>query len=85
MPAGGPPFRQMKIRVGAFGVTSPNDGGFFTSAIPAGSTSVTLQIETGSPRWIVGSPETVGSFSAVCYYFARKSGLPAGPFETAIR
>ena len=45
MPAGGPPFRQMKIRVGAFGVTSPNDGGFFTSAIPAGTPSVTLQIE----------------------------------------
>ena len=59
MPAGGPPFRQMKIRVGAFGVTSPNDGGFFTGAIPAGSTSVTLQIETGNPRWIVRYP--VGS------------------------
>ncbi len=59
MPAGGPPFRQMKIRVGAFGVTSPNDGGFFSSAVPAGTTSVTLQIETGNSRWIVRYP--VGS------------------------
>ncbi|MCM3880309.1 MAG: hypothetical protein ND807_09385 [Vicinamibacterales bacterium] len=24
-----------------------------------------------SVRWVVGSPETVGSFSAACYYFAR--------------
>lgn len=38
-------------------------------------------------RWKVASPETLGAWSAVCYYFAtdlqRQFG-PAGPFEIDI-
>jgi len=31
-----------------------------------------LQTFAGAVRWVVGSPETVGNFSAACYYFARE-------------
>jgi hypothetical protein len=56
MAAGGPPFQQMKVRIDRFGTATPNDGGFFTAAIPAGVMSVTIQVETGNPRWTLRYP-----------------------------
>lgn len=58
MAAGGPPFRQMVVRLDRYGVATPNDGGFFTVAIPAGVSSLTVQVETGSPRWTLRYPVT---------------------------
>lgn len=40
--------------------------------VPAAASLTPQRTFTGSPHWIVGSPETVGGFSAVCYYFARE-------------
>jgi Carbohydrate esterase, sialic acid-specific acetylesterase len=39
--------------------------------VPAAASLTPQRTFAGSPHWIVGSPETVGGFSAVCYYFAR--------------
>ncbi len=58
MVAGGPPFRQMSVRLDRYGVATPNDGGFFTAAIPAGVMSLTIQVETGNPRWTLRYPVT---------------------------
>ena len=39
----------------------------------APTASLTARTTFATPvRWVVGSPETVGSFSAACYYFARE-------------
>ena len=51
MAAGGPPFRQMTVRLDRFAVATPNDGGFFSAAIPAGTPALTIQVATGHPRW----------------------------------
>jgi sialate O-acetylesterase len=40
--------------------------------VPAAASPTPQRTFAGSPRWIVGSPETVGGFSAACYYFARE-------------
>lgn len=56
MAAGGPPFRQLVVRLDRYGVATPNDGGFFTVAIPAGVLSLTVQVETGNPRWTLRYP-----------------------------
>lgn len=40
--------------------------------MPAAATLTPQRTFAGSPHWIVGSPETVGGFSAVCFYFARE-------------
>jgi hypothetical protein len=56
MAAGGPPFRQMTIRLDRFATTTPNDGGFFSGAIPAGTSSMTIRVETGNPRWALRYP-----------------------------
>jgi hypothetical protein len=56
MASGGPPFRQITVRVDRFGVATPNDGGFFTVAIPANVRTVTVQVETGSARWALRYP-----------------------------
>lgn len=45
------------------------------------------QIRTFTTKWIICSPETVGSFSAVAYFFSReihqKTGLPVGAINRA--
>ena len=56
MAAGGPPLRQMTIRLDRFGVATPNDGGFFSAAIPAGTAAITIQVVTGNPRWALRYP-----------------------------
>jgi len=46
----------MKVRLGPYGTTTPNDGGFFVGAIPAGTSSLSVQVETGNPGWVVRYP-----------------------------
>ncbi|NOT09328.1 MAG: hypothetical protein HOP28_14120 [Gemmatimonadales bacterium] len=52
----GPLPSQMKVRLGPFGTHVPNDGGFFAGAIPAETRSIALEVETGSPKWVVRYP-----------------------------
>ncbi len=56
MVPGGPPFRQMTVRLDRYGVATPNDGGFFVAAIPSSVMSLTIQVETGNPRWTLRYP-----------------------------
>jgi hypothetical protein len=56
MQSGGPSFRQMTVRLDRYGVATPNDGGFFTGAIPAVVMSLVVQVETGNPRWTLRYP-----------------------------
>ncbi len=56
MVPGGPPMRQMTVRLDRFGVATPNDGGFFSASIPAGTPALTIQVATGNPRWVVRYP-----------------------------
>ena len=54
--AGGPPLRQMTVRLDRFGTATPNDGGFFSAAIPSGTQSIRIQVATGSTRWMLRYP-----------------------------
>jgi hypothetical protein len=54
--AGGPPLRQMTVRLDRFGTATPNDGGFFSAAIPSGTQSIRIQVATGNPRWMLRYP-----------------------------
>jgi hypothetical protein len=56
MIAGGPPLRQITVRLDRYAVATPNDGGFFSAAIPAGTAAITIQVATGSPRWVLRYP-----------------------------
>ena len=40
--------------------------------VPQDASVTPRQTFARSVRWVVASPETVGSFSAACYYFARE-------------
>ena len=51
---------------------SATDAGIRHFNVPAAASLTPRRTFAGSPRWIVGSPETVGGFSAACYYFARE-------------
>ncbi len=53
---GGPSPARLTVHLGQFGSTATNDAGFFTIALPAGTTSVTIQVETGDPKWVVRYP-----------------------------
>lgn len=65
-------FSQRQAQGAADDARSATDAGIRHFNVPATATLTPQRTFTGSPRWIVGSPETVGSFSAVCYYFARE-------------
>lgn len=54
--AGGPPMRQMTVRLDRFATATPNDGGFFSAAIPSGTQSIRIQVATGNPRWMLRYP-----------------------------
>ena len=41
------------------------------TVLPTASVTPLRTFATGV-RWVIGSPETIGSFSAACYYFARE-------------
>lgn len=40
--------------------------------VPTNASLTPRQTFATTPRWVAASPETVGSFSAACYYFARE-------------
>ena len=53
---GGPSPARLTVHLGQFGSTATNDAGVFSIALPAGTTSVTIQVETGDPKWVVRYP-----------------------------
>ena len=65
-------FSQRQAQGAADDARSATDAGIRHFNVPAGASLTPRRTFAGSARWIVGSPETVGSFSAVCYYFARE-------------
>ena len=65
-------FSQRQTQGAADDARSATDAGIRHFNVPASASLTPRRTFAGSPRWIVGSPETVGSFSAVCYYFARE-------------
>jgi sialate O-acetylesterase len=48
------------------------DGQIRQLTIPPNASLTPLHTFATGVRWVVGSPETVGAFSAACYYFARE-------------
>ena len=65
-------FSQRQAQGAADDARSAGDAAIRHFNVP-GAVSLTPQRTfTGTPRWIAASPDTVGRFSAVCYYFARE-------------
>src|SRR5436190_1165183 len=65
-------FSQRQAQGAADDARSATDPGIRHFTVPAAASLTPRRTFGGSPRWIAASPETVGSFSAVCYYFARE-------------
>jgi sialate O-acetylesterase len=65
-------FSQRQAEGAADDARSATDAGIRHFNVPAAASLTPQQTFAADPRWIVASPETVGSFSAVCYYFARE-------------
>jgi sialate O-acetylesterase len=65
-------FSQRQAQDAADDARSASDDGIRHFNVPAVASLTPQRTFAGVPRWMVASPETVGSFSAVCYYFARE-------------
>jgi sialate O-acetylesterase len=65
-------FSQRQAQGAADDARSATDPGIRHFNVPGAAILTPRRTFAGSPRWVVGSPETVGGFSAVCYYFARE-------------
>lgn len=65
-------FSQRQAQGAADDARSATDAGIRHFNVPPAASLTPQQRLPGSPRWMVASPESVGSFSAVCYYFARE-------------
>jgi sialate O-acetylesterase len=65
-------FAQRQAQGAADDARSANDQGIRHFNVPAAASLTPQGAFTRNPRWIVATPETVGAFSAVCYYFARE-------------
>jgi sialate O-acetylesterase len=65
-------FSQRQAQGAADDARIATDGQIRQFTVPANASLTPRRTFAGNPRWIVGSPETVGSFSAACYYFARE-------------
>ena len=65
-------FSQRQAQGAADDARLATDAGIRHFNVPAAASLTPRQAFAGNPRWIVAGPETVGSFSAVCYYFARE-------------
>lgn len=65
-------FSQRQAQGAAADARSAADAGLRHFNVPAAASLTPQRSLPGNPRWIVASPETVGGFSAVCYYFARE-------------
>jgi sialate O-acetylesterase len=65
-------FSQRQAQGAAADARSATESGIRHFNVPAAATLTPQRTFAGSPHWIVGSPETVGGFCAVCFYFARE-------------
>jgi sialate O-acetylesterase len=65
-------FSQRQAQGAADDARSATDATIRHFNVPPTASLTPRRTFAGSPRWIVASPETVGGFSAVCYYFARE-------------
>ncbi|MEO8077430.1 MAG: sialate O-acetylesterase [Acidobacteriota bacterium] len=65
-------FSQRQADGAAEDARTATDGQIRHFNVPADGSLTPRQTFTRSVRWVVASPETVGSFSAACYYFARE-------------
>jgi len=65
-------FSQRQADGAADDARTATDGEIRHFNVPTATSLSPRQTFTGNARWVVGAPETVGSFSAACYYFARE-------------
>jgi len=65
-------FSQRQADGAADDARTATDGQIRQLNIPASASLTPRQAFSTNVRWVVGSPEAVGSFSAACYYFARE-------------
>ena len=65
-------FSQRQADGAADDARTATDGQIRNFNVPTNASLTPRQTFASAVRWVVGSPETVGSFSAACYYFARE-------------
>ena len=65
-------FSQRQAQGAAEDARAAVDGQIRQLTISTNASLTRLESFATSVRWVVGSPETVGSFSAACYYFVRE-------------
>jgi len=65
-------FSQRQAQGAADDARSAADAAIRHFNVPGAASLTPQRTFAGAPHWIVASPETVGGFSAVCYYFARE-------------
>src|SRR4029453_2729602 len=65
-------FSQRQAAGAADDARTATDGQIRNFNIPSNASLTPRQTFAAAVRWVVGSPERVGSFSAACYYFARE-------------
>ena len=65
-------FSQRQAQGAADDTRSATDAQIRQLTIGTNASLVPRQTFASAVRWVVGSPETVGNFSAACYYFARE-------------
>ena len=64
--------RQRQAEGAAEDARTATDGQIRQLNIATNASLTPRQTFAAGVRWVVGSPETVGGFSAACYYFARE-------------
>lgn len=65
-------FSQRQADGAADDARTATDGDIRQFNIPSTASLTPRQTFASNVRWVVGSPETVGNFSAACYYFVRE-------------
>jgi sialate O-acetylesterase len=65
-------FSQRQADGAAEDARTATDGQIRQLTVGSNASLTPRQTFAGNVRWVVGSPETVGAFSAACYYFARE-------------
>jgi len=65
-------FSQQQAQGAANDAPTATDGQIRQLNIPTAASATPRQTFAHTVRWVVGSPQTVGNFSASCYYFVRE-------------
>ena len=65
-------FSQRQADGAAGDASAATDGQIRNFNVPTNASLTPRPSFATAVRWVVGSPQTVGSFSAACYYFARE-------------